>query len=125
MDRTTLLALREEELDEMVHDLKGQEAAEINNQGKEAQVAYLLGEENPRPVTDNPEPTIEECAEIGKRALVATCFSMAGEDLETSISDLVADLLHLARLNNIDPDHIIETAQIHFDAEVEERGAQA
>ncbi|MEW6657405.1 MAG: hypothetical protein AB1424_01965 [Thermodesulfobacteriota bacterium] len=124
MDRTALLSLPEEDLDEMVHDLKGQEAAEINNQGKEAQVAYILGEEEPRSVTDNPEPTIEECAEIGRRALVATGFSVAPDDLETSISDLVADLLHLARLNGIDPDHVIETAQIHFDAEVEERGSQ-
>ena len=124
MDRTAMLALPEEELDEMVHDLKGQEAAEINNQGKEAQVAYILGEEKPRPVTGNPEPTVEECAEIGRRALLATCFSVAPDDLEASISDLVADLLHLARLNDIDQDHVIDTAQMNFDAEVEERGSQ-
>lgn len=73
------------------------------------------------PVTDRLEPTIEDCAEIGKRALMATCFSVAADDLEASISDLMADLLHLARLNNIDPDHIIDTAQMHFDAEMEEK----
>ena len=33
----------EDELDELVHDLKSQEAAAINNQGKEAQIAYILG----------------------------------------------------------------------------------
>ena len=31
-----------EELDEIVHDLKSEEAAEINNQGKEAQIEYIL-----------------------------------------------------------------------------------
>ena len=37
-----------------------------------------------------------------------------------SIADLVTDLMHLARLNGVEPDYIIHTAQMHFDAEVEE-----
>ena len=36
-----------------------------------------------------------------------------------SITDLVADLLHLARQNGIEPDYIMETAKMNFDAEVE------
>ena len=36
------------------------------------------------------------------------------------ISDLVADLLHLARSLDIEPDSILETAKMNFDAEVEE-----
>ena len=36
-----LLALTEEELDELVHDSKGAEAAAINNAGREAQLEYL------------------------------------------------------------------------------------
>ena len=44
MTREELEAMNEEQLDELVHDLKGQEAAEINNQGKDAQIAYILGE---------------------------------------------------------------------------------
>jgi hypothetical protein len=43
--RAELEKMTEEELDELVHQAKGEEAAEINNQGKEAQIAYLLGEE--------------------------------------------------------------------------------
>ena len=43
-----------------------------------------------------------------------------GIDLTTGIYDLVADLLHLARENDIEPDYIIHMAQMHFDAEVEE-----
>lgn len=42
------------------------------------------------------------------------------ESLGTSITDLVTDLLHLARQNDIEPDYVISTAQMHFDAEVEE-----
>jgi hypothetical protein len=42
------------------------------------------------------------------------------EGLADSIVDLVSDLLHLARENDIEPDYIIRMAQTHFDAEVEE-----
>jgi len=41
--RKQLEGMTEEELDEIVHDLKAEEAAEINNQGKEAQIEYILG----------------------------------------------------------------------------------
>jgi len=44
MTRKELEKLSEEELDEMVHDLKSKEAAEINNGGKDAQINYILGE---------------------------------------------------------------------------------
>ena len=40
--REQLEGMTEEELDEIVHDLKAEEAAEINNQGKEAQIEYIL-----------------------------------------------------------------------------------
>jgi len=40
--REQLEAMTEEELDEIVYDLKSEEAAEINNRGKEAQIAYIL-----------------------------------------------------------------------------------
>ena len=36
-----LESLSEEDLDEMVHDVKSEEAAEINNGGKEAQIRFL------------------------------------------------------------------------------------
>lgn len=40
--RERLEQMTEEELDEIVHDLKAGEAAEINNQGKDAQIEYIL-----------------------------------------------------------------------------------
>jgi hypothetical protein len=43
MTRAELEALTEAELDEVVHDLKAEEAAEINNKGKDAQIAYIMG----------------------------------------------------------------------------------
>ncbi|MCL4502388.1 MAG: hypothetical protein M1438_11140 [Deltaproteobacteria bacterium] len=48
MTRAELMSMSEEDLDELVHDLKGEEAAAINNQGRDAQIAYILGLE-----TDN------------------------------------------------------------------------
>lgn len=41
--REQLEQMPEEALDEIVHDLKSEEAAEINNQGKETQIEYILG----------------------------------------------------------------------------------
>jgi predicted house-cleaning noncanonical NTP pyrophosphatase (MazG superfamily) len=40
--REQLEEMFEEELDEIVHDLKAEEAADINNRGKEAQIDYIL-----------------------------------------------------------------------------------
>mgnify|MGYP007008294436 CR=1 FL=1 len=37
-----------------------------------------------------------------------------------AIGDLIADLLHLARKNNIDPQGCINSALMHFEAEEEE-----
>ena len=58
------------------------------------------------------------CAKIGEKAVGAVGFSTEPDELATSIYDLVADLLHLARENDIEPDYILHMAQLHFDAEV-------
>ena len=42
-DEAYLQSLSEEDLDEIVHDLKSQEASDINNAGKEAQIEYITG----------------------------------------------------------------------------------
>jgi hypothetical protein len=44
MTREELEIMSEDELDELVHDFKGNEAADINNAGREIQIAYILGE---------------------------------------------------------------------------------
>jgi len=44
MTKEELMEMSEEDLDELVHALKGEEAAAINNQGRDAQIAYILGE---------------------------------------------------------------------------------
>ncbi|TSA08037.1 MAG: hypothetical protein D4R73_09275 [Deltaproteobacteria bacterium] len=64
--------------------------------------------------------TNNERAAIGEKALDAVFDHCHKEEIGTSIYDLVADLLHLARENGIEPDYIIHMAQMHFDAEVEE-----
>jgi len=67
--------------------------------------------------------TNNERAAIGEKAVLAVFrddIESGGIDLGTGIYDLVADLLHLARENDIEPDYIIHMAQMHFDAEVEE-----
>lgn len=74
------------------------------------------------------EPTNAERAEIGRKAVMAVFskeIKSGGIDLGTGIYDLVADLLHLARLNGIEPDYIIHMATMHFDAEVEEEAQNA
>lgn len=71
------------------------------------------------------EPTNEERAVTAMAALESQekYRDVWPEALAESIADLVTDLLHLARLNDIEPDYIIHMAQIHFDAEVEEEVA--
>jgi hypothetical protein len=67
--------------------------------------------------------TNNERAAIGEKAVLAVFrddIESGGIDLGTGIYDLVANLLHLARENGIEPDYIIHMAQMHFDAEVEE-----
>jgi hypothetical protein len=67
--------------------------------------------------------TNNERAAIGEKAVLAVFrddIESGGIDLGTGIYDLVADLLHLARENDIEPDYIIHMAQMHFWAEVEE-----
>ena len=67
--------------------------------------------------------TNNERAAIGEKAVLSVFrddIESGGIDLGTGIYDLVADLLHLARENGIEPDYIIHMAQMHFDAEVEE-----
>lgn len=42
MTRDELDAMSQEELDDIVHDMKAAEAASINNAGREAQMEYIL-----------------------------------------------------------------------------------
>jgi NTP pyrophosphatase (non-canonical NTP hydrolase) len=39
------------------------------------------------------------------------------EGIEEAIGDLIADLLHLARQNNIDPALMLDRGRMHFEAE--------
>lgn len=55
IDITALQRMAEEELDELVHELKGQEAAAINNAGREAQIEYVAIQNNLKPTTEESE----------------------------------------------------------------------
>ena len=44
MTKEELEEMTPEDLDELVHDLKAEEASGINNAGREAQIEYILGE---------------------------------------------------------------------------------
>ena len=72
-------------------------------------------------------PSSGTCPECRKERALKAVMDYCGPDIEsgdidlkTGIYDLVADLLHLARLNDIEPDYIIHMAQMHYNAEVEE-----
>lgn len=65
------------------------------------------------------EPTNKDRAEWGKQALDA--FAVAtGSEPETIVCDLLADLMHYCRLNNIDFEAELHLGERHFDEEVEE-----
>jgi hypothetical protein len=42
------------------------------------------------------------------------------DELSTVISDLIANLMHLADQSGLCPESLIDTARMHFEAEVEE-----
>ena len=69
------------------------------------------------------EPTCEEHAAMGLKAvrcIYSKDLDSGGVDLKDAITDTVANLLHLAHENDIEPDYIIHMATMHYDAEVEE-----
>jgi len=67
------------------------------------------------------DPSNDERAAIALAALESQeKYHDHPDGLGEMIVDLVTDLLHLARENDIEPDYIIHTAQMHFDAEVQE-----
>jgi hypothetical protein len=70
---------------------------------------------------DPDDPTNEERAAAALEALQGKKYrgDRATTDPE-DIADLVADLLHLARSLDIEPDYIIHTAQMNYQAEIEE-----
>lgn len=49
--------MSQDDLDDLVHDAKSLEASDINNAGREAQIAYLTGENTPRVI---PAPSTDE-----------------------------------------------------------------
>lgn len=44
----------------------------------------------------------------------------AGEELETKVGDLLANLMHLCRINKVDFEQALHTGRMHFEAEVAE-----
>lgn len=59
-------------------------------------------------------------AQRAEPALAAYQGRDAGDTLADNIVDLVTDLMHLARLNDIEPDYVAQAAADHYTAEVEE-----
>jgi len=63
--RKNLEAMSCEDLDELVHEAKAEEAARINNSGHHVQVAYLIGDEMDEPVETNPQlKTYQICYKV-------------------------------------------------------------
>ena len=50
----------------------------------------------------------------------ATRTGVISEDLETQMSDLLGDLMHLARFEGVDFDDVIRRGQDHFHVEIAE-----
>lgn len=70
---------------------------------------------------DPEKPTNKERAETALLALNSQeKYHNAIEGLPSNIANLMADLLHLARMNYIEPNYIATTAQMNFRAEMQE-----
>ena len=65
-------------------------------------------------------------ANLTEKAMMSSDKYFMGDQVAADgIADLIADLLHLARRSGIEPDYVIETARMNFDAEVEEEAEDA
>lgn len=76
------------------------------------------------PPKERDEMTNEERGQRAETALAAYIGNDPA-DLSSTIVDLVTDLLHLAHQNDIEPDYVTTTAQLHYTAEVEEEAGVA
>ena len=61
-------------------------------------------------------------AERAKRAATTLdaykrAYAARDYDTQEAITDLIADLLHLARSKNIEPERVLAMAQYHFETE--------
>jgi hypothetical protein len=69
-----------------------------------------------------PEPTNKDRAGWAHEALrrFGEITGVGDEDLKTQISDLVADLMHLAKIESVDFDDVLDSARMHYEAELDE-----
>lgn len=72
------------------------------------------------------EPDNEERANDGEEAIkyFAKRVHQEDEDLKTNMTDLLADLMHLADFEDINFEEIFHTAKDHFDTEKAEEGEE-
>ncbi|MGE3227889.1 MAG: hypothetical protein AB7J30_00420 [Hyphomicrobium sp.] len=63
-------------------------------------------------------PTNRERAIRAENALYGLCAA-AGCNLDEALTDLLADLMHWTAVTGRDFEHTLDTARIHFDAEVQ------
>jgi hypothetical protein len=72
----------------------------------------------------NPETGICPCCRNERTLQTVVDYNgfdtIDGDNLETGIYDLLADLLHLAKDNGIDPDEMIRMGKMHFEAEIDD-----
>lgn len=72
----------------------------------------------------NTTPTNDDRALWAEQAMMkfarVTRMDTAGEDDETILSDLLANLMHMARLKEINWDEVYNRATSHFEEEVQE-----
>ncbi len=65
------------------------------------------------------EPTNEDRAEWARKALATFMFT-TGSEREDAVCDLLADLMHYCRLNDIDFEDELRRGRVHFEEEVSE-----
>jgi hypothetical protein len=76
----------------------------------------------PKKITKTYPSNADRC----EKALIALQKAkyIPGDELSAGITDLIADLLHLAHQNGVEPDYVIRTAPMHYDAEVAEEAGK-
>ena len=56
--------------------------------------------------------------QTGQDSMLDGTLTVPDDILCEVAGDLIADLFHLARLNDVDPEHLVDRGRMHYDAEV-------
>lgn len=139
VDPDTLDEISKEERDSRSYERYDERKADVNEERADDLSSLLAALSERHEGPESGEPSSLDCAEWAHRALAEAAFQtrQTGQFPEHGVldwdqqclyevaGDLIANVFHLARLNGVDADALVERARGYFDEETAEQQAAA